>query len=165
MGSVEAVRGSQPIFSAHLSQIVYLQIPEGGSPGDQASVVLAETTAGSEMIGDSTTYYPEAYGIYSYAPDGSRFAFLTNPEQPRAMLGQMGAEAIPALVDANSAVIKMRWIDADRYLVLTSSSVGWDIFLGEVGGSVVHAGSVGGLPPEYDFAAPTASPPEPGGDD
>jgi len=157
MGSIEVARGSQPVFSAYLSQLAYVQLPEGDGPGDQGSVVLTDLTGG-EMIGDSTTYYPEAHGIYGYAPDALRFAFLTNPEQPRAMLGQIGAEAVPALGDAESIAIDVRWIDADRYLLLASSSAGgWDIILGEVGGSATYIATVGGPPPAYDFAAPTTS--------
>ena len=154
MGSIEVARGSQPVFSAYLSQLAYVQLPGDGRPGDQGSVVLTDLTS-DEMMSDSTTYYAEARAIYGYAPDSLRFAFATNAEQPQAMLGQLGAEAIPALGDAEGAVIDVRWIGGDRYLVLANRSAGgWDIILGEVGGSRTAIATVGGFPPAYDFAAP-----------
>lgn len=151
-GSVEAAPGSQPVFSASLSQLAYLQLPEGGGPGAPTGLVLTDLT-GDGSVGGSTVYYPGAHAFYGYAPDSLRFAFLTDPDRPRAMLGQLGAEPVPALEEAGAVVIDVRWVGGDRYLLLaTNSAGGWDILLGGVGGPVTHVAAVAGPPPVYDFA-------------
>ena len=90
MGSIEVARGSQPVFSAYLSQLAYVRLPADGRPGEQGSVVLTDLTSG-EMVGDSTIYYADARAIYGGAivADHQRHALgLGLPAETGARVGQ-----------------------------------------------------------------------------
>jgi hypothetical protein len=148
----------QPVFSPDFTRVAYLQSAEVGTPGIQSALLIAELDPGG--IGESITYYPEAYTILGWSPDSNYFAFLTNPQQPTAMIGQLGIDPFPALElqsDADdsfySASIDVTWVDDSRYLFLAMNPRGWDILLGELfTPGVTLVGFVPGAPPIFDFA-------------
>jgi hypothetical protein len=109
-------------------------------------------------------YYSEAYGVYGWAPDARRFAFLTVSQRSRAWIGQLDGGAVPAHGDADTAAIGVSWVDASRYLYLAQGSPGWNLLLGEIGGPVTPVAAVAGSPPAYDFVAPATSTNVPAGD-
>jgi hypothetical protein len=158
MGTLEVARMGQPVFSPDFTRVAYLQSAEVGTPGIQSALLIAELDPGG--IGESITYYPEAYTILGWSPDSNYFAFLTNPQQPTAMIGQLGIDPFPALElqsDADdsfySASIDVTWVDDSRYLFLAMNPRGWDILLGELfTPGVTLVGFVPGAPPIFDFA-------------
>jgi dipeptidyl aminopeptidase/acylaminoacyl peptidase len=137
------------VFSPDLNNLAYLG-PRGeyqlGEPGQ----LVVTSLTGSEDT-DLLTY-PDSYQIYGWSPDSGRIAFLTNPTQPQAMIGQLGVgDAIPVFDGAAGAVIEVEWVDNTRYLFLAQSSQGWDIVLGEMGGAYTTITTVAGALPSYDF--------------
>jgi len=149
LGNITAGPRGEFAFSPDLSQVAYLGLPEGASLGDQESLLVTNLDNGQTV-----TYFGQAYGLYGWAPDGGHFAFLSNPQLPQARIGALGADALPAHSDDQVAAIDMRWVDAGRYLFLAQSPGGWDIMLGEIGGSSTILATLAGPPPAYDFAAP-----------
>lgn len=149
LGNITAGPRGEFAFSPDLSQVAYLALPEGALPGDQESLLVTNLNNG-----ETVTYFGQAYGLYGWAPDAGHFAFLSNPQLPQAQIGALGADVLPAHSDGEVAVINVSWVDADRYLFLAQSPRGWDIMLGEIGGSSTILAAVAGQPPAYDFAAP-----------
>jgi Tol biopolymer transport system component len=158
MGTLEIARMGQPVFSPDLSQVAYLQSTEGSAPGvHQAALAVANLD--QYTVGESTSYYPEASLIYGWSPDSNHFAFLTNSQQPTAMIGQLGNDPFPAFEPEGgtddsfyTAVIDVTWVDDTRYLFLAINPRGWDILLGELFTTdVTLVGFVPGAPPSFDF--------------
>ena len=148
IASITATLRNEPAFSHYISHVAYLQPPEGALPG------IAESELLIRKLDDGTTatHYPTATNIYGWAPDSMRFAFLTNPPSAQALIGQPGGDAVPVVAGAAPAVIDVSWVDANHYLFLAQRRQGWDILLGEIGGTPVLVATVDGPPPRYDFA-------------
>jgi Tol biopolymer transport system component len=150
----EPLRGSHA-FASDLSHVAYLARPEGALPRVAASPLLITDLRSGEII----TYYPHADGIYGWAPNSARFAFLGDGERQKALIGQVGIDPQPAYGDAYTTVSDLRWVDADRCLFPAHrDGHGWDIVLAEVGGASEVLATVSGRPPVYDVVRAVAQP-------
>jgi Tol biopolymer transport system component len=146
IGNIVAAPGSDIAFSPDLQYVTYVGQPSDQPQQDQDALLV------TELDSDQTTsYFPQAFAVYSWAPEGQHFAFLSNPELPRAWIGQLGEEAVPAYDDPSNPVVDLSWIDAAHYLVIARTHRGWDILLGELDGSMVAIDVLAGSLPAYDF--------------
>jgi hypothetical protein len=108
---------------------------------------------------DETPHHFQVGEVFGWAPGGQHFAFSAQSDQElpyQALVGRLGADAIPAFPEAEGAVIHLRWVDANRFLFVAQAPRGWSVLLGSADGGVVPVAGIGGtgLPPTYDFAAP-----------
>jgi hypothetical protein len=139
----------QLAFSPELRYVVYLERPAGALPGDSQGRLLVTDLETGETIGE----YPQAYDVYGWSADSERFGFLTDPQSPRVLIGQFDGGAVPAHDDPSVTTIDLRWIDANRYFFLASTSQGWSLLLGEIGGRSTVVTTISGRPIiSYDFA-------------
>jgi len=180
--SITAAQVSWPAFSPDLRYIAHLyaeRVDPASSAYPESDLLLTDlkfdrtdTTYPTEdditqvtlESGETITHRPMAGEIYGWAPDAQHLAFAAQPDPQlpfQAQIVQLGGDVVPAYSDTDGAVIDVRWVDADHYLFLAQSPKGWDILLGEMGGSVTGVAGVVGSRPAYDFAAPVVSAPVP----
>jgi hypothetical protein len=179
--NIATAPGSQASFSPDLSYVAYLYPEQSDSAWSGADLLITDLKFDTTITyypkadtgvqislenGETSTYYPVAGEIYGWSSDPRYFAFLAYPSPglPQGQIGRLGSDAVPAYSDASAAVIKLRWVDGDRYLCLAQDALkGWVILLGKIDGPATTVASVPGAddPPAYDFAAPTVDTPLP----
>jgi hypothetical protein len=147
IGSLAAQPGSQPSFSPELKLVAYLEPSETGAPGATPGKLLVQDLETGETIGE----YASVGSIYGWSPDSAHLAFLAQLDLPQAQIAPFGGSAAPAHGDTSVAVIDVGWVDASRYLYLASTSSGWSLHLGEIGGSSTVLATVDGRPLPYDW--------------
>ena len=140
--------GSQPAFSPDLTYVAYLEQAEDAELGSgEAGLLVADLEDGRTI-----TYAASAYSLYGWAPDSQHLAFLTDPDLPRAMIGQLGSDPTPVYDDPGVATVDVRWIDASRYFFTAIAAEERRILLGEIGGPSTVVATVTGRSLIYDFA-------------
>jgi hypothetical protein len=157
IGSIIASPSSQFLFSPDLSHVMYLDIPGGNFNMSELLITQLEN-------GETTTYYNVAFQLYGWSPDARHFAFVTQNVvdqflPPQAQIGQLGGDPFP-IYETEFAVTNVTWVDETRYLFLVGAPSGWEIYLGELGGTDTYLATIGtatdGLLSEnmvpYDFA-------------
>jgi Tol biopolymer transport system component len=147
IGSIAALPGSLPAFSPEPRFVAYIEPAADGAPGGAAGTLLVHDLETGETIGE----YPQASQIYGWALDSGHLAFLAQLERPQAQIAPFGGPAAPAHDDTSVAVIDASWVDASRYLYLASTSNGWSLHLGEIGGSPIVLATVAGRSLPYDW--------------
>ena len=142
------VVNSPPAFSPDLQYVAYLEQPEGAKPGHtQGKLIVRALVDGTTVV-----QYPQAIDIYGWSSDSQYWAFLSNPESPRAQIGQIGTIPMPAYDDTDATTIDVRWVDATHYLFLEISHEHLSLLLGEVGGPSELLVTVPGRSLPYDWA-------------
>jgi hypothetical protein len=144
-------------FSPDLRYVAYLGRTEGALSGREGNLLVTDLTTNGTVI-----YSPKAGHIYEWAPNSVRFSFPIHrqPRPPQAQIGQLGNEPVPVYDDDNAVVEHVRWVDADRYLFLVHGDQGWEIVLGEIGGTDTALATVVVGPPAYDHSQETGTPDE-----
>ena len=102
--------------------------------------------------GDTTVYASQAHSVYGWTPDGRRFAFLVDPQLPRAQIGELGGEPMPAHGEPGVASIDVRWIDDDRYLCTAIRGQEKTLLLQHVGGPGTEIATLATRALIYDWA-------------
>jgi hypothetical protein len=172
LGSIDAapLAGTDAIaFSPNLEFVGYAQIrqAEGASPAEAEPWLEVR-----RLANDDWQAYPYAGNLIRWAPDSRRFAFLAGRESPQLRIGQWSGDTLPGSLDPGTAVLDVRWVDAEHYLVVARSGAqrgpaqgGWDLVLADLQGASTVLASMAGYP-VYDLAVvlpagrpgPTVSP-------
>jgi len=147
-----------------LNYVAYVETPQSGIiPTERGQIWLKVM----RLENGDWASYPYYGGLYGWAPNSRRFAFLadTGHQRPQLQIGQWSGRTIPGSVDAGTPVSDVRWVDANHYLFvvrrnpeLGADGDSFDILLGDIDGSSTILTSMAD-PPAYDFALePTLTP-------
>jgi len=167
IASIAAAPSGRIVFSPDLARVAYLRQAEGASARtDPASLLITELSNG-----ETVTYYPQVHLIGEWAPDSQRFTFLpvfqSESQLPQAQIGRLGSDPVPVNTPADTVVLYVQWIDANRYLLLAKNVAQdtWNILLGGIGAPSTVLASIPERPgsdvPPYDFATVRPGTPEP----
>jgi hypothetical protein len=126
-------------FSPDLEFVSYAQMKEEGAGPEYQGEIWLELR---RLANQDVQAYPDVYGQYGWAPDSRRLAFEAGRQAPQLRIGQWSGPTVAGSVDAGVSVSDLRWVDAERYLLLTwhgtqegSEGDSWNLVLGDVGGS------------------------------
>jgi dipeptidyl aminopeptidase/acylaminoacyl peptidase len=146
IGSIPAQPGSLPAFSPEPRWVAYLAPAAEGAPGAAGKLLVAVLETGETLV-----EYSQVGGIYGWAPDSGHLAFLAQLERPQAQIAPFGGPAAPAHDEPSVVAIDVQWVDAGRYLYLSSTSNGWSLNMGKIGGSPTTLATVAGRSLPYDW--------------
>lgn len=134
--------------------MAYAEVPElhsGATPPTEASAQLSVIRLeNGDWFG-----HPSIGGLYGWAPNSRRFAFLADPgdQTQQLQIGQWSGRGTPGIVDAGVPVHDLRWVDSDHYLVLVGrGQERYDLLLGDVSRGSTVLTSVESSWLAYDFA-------------
>jgi len=177
---ISAVPLGEIIFSPDLAYVACLQQASDATTPDSTNLVITKLDSTGASADSIVAHYtedpPVQAGFLGWAPDSQRFAFMPDlprtPQQPtelpRAQIGQLGRDPISIDVGAGIFVLDVRWIDANRYVLLAKDveQSDWLILLGEIGAPSVILASIPERPgddvPPYDFSEARVSAVRPG---
>lgn len=119
-----------PVISPDLSQIAYLTKPD-------ATQNIFDFRLASLVGGENIVYSPNSYvSKIAWSPDSKHFLYSVNANGVNQTF--LGApESQPRSITEVTSLSSMKWIDANRYLILDMSGNGWKLWLGNINSAPV----------------------------